>query len=55
MVTHTGAPRLLPVHHSTFPLGDEHIDEPLQRLMKAANPDHDRVIPAKPGQVWTAA
>jgi L-ascorbate metabolism protein UlaG (beta-lactamase superfamily) len=51
----SGAQKLLPVHHSTFPLGDEHIDEPLERLMKAADPEHERVIPAAPGQVWHAA
>jgi L-ascorbate metabolism protein UlaG (beta-lactamase superfamily) len=51
----SGARRLLPVHHSTFPLGDEHIHEPLERLLKIASPDHHRVIPAAPGQVWTAA
>jgi L-ascorbate metabolism protein UlaG (beta-lactamase superfamily) len=51
----SGAEKLLPVHHSTFPLGDEHIDEPLERLMKAADPDHHKVIPARPGDVWHAA
>jgi L-ascorbate metabolism protein UlaG (beta-lactamase superfamily) len=55
MFSASGAEKLLPVHHSTFPLGDEHIDEPLERLMKAADPDHHRVIPAKPGDAWHAA
>lgn len=48
----SGAETLLPVHHSTFPLGDEHIDEPMQRLMKAAGEDAHRVIQARPGAVW---
>lgn len=48
------ANHLLPVHHSTFPLGDEHIDEPMRRLLEAARPDEDRVIKAAPGTVWAA-
>ena len=49
-----GAARLLPVHHSTFPLGDEHIDEPMKRLLAAAGQEHHRVIRAAPGAVWAA-
>jgi L-ascorbate metabolism protein UlaG (beta-lactamase superfamily) len=54
MFTHTGAPRLLPVHHSTFPLGDEGIDEPMQRLLAAARGKTERVITADQGHVWAA-
>lgn len=49
-----GAARLLPVHHSTFPMGDEHIDEPMARLLAAAGQEADRVIMAAPGAVWAA-
>jgi L-ascorbate metabolism protein UlaG (beta-lactamase superfamily) len=49
----TGAHHLLPVHHSTFPLGDEHVDEPMQRLLSAAAGEADRVVLAQPGEVWT--
>jgi L-ascorbate metabolism protein UlaG (beta-lactamase superfamily) len=49
-----GAGHLLPVHHSTFPLGNEHIDEPMRRLLAAARPDEHRVIRAAPGGVWAA-
>ena len=49
-----GAARMLPVHHSTFPLGDEHIDEPMQRLLAAAGPESGRIIQATPGSIWAA-
>lgn len=48
------AGHMLPVHHSTFPLGDEHVDEPMRRLLAAAGDDHPRIIQAKPGAVWAA-
>jgi L-ascorbate metabolism protein UlaG (beta-lactamase superfamily) len=51
----SGARHLLPVHHSTFPMGDEHADEPMQRLLAAAADEHHRVIRAKPGAVWATA
>ncbi len=49
-----GAARLLPVHHSTFPMGDEHVDEPMARLLAAAGEERGRVIEAAPGAVWAA-
>jgi L-ascorbate metabolism protein UlaG (beta-lactamase superfamily) len=52
MFTHTGAPKLLPVHHSTFPLGDEAIEEPMTRLMARARDQVNKVIGADQGQVW---
>jgi L-ascorbate metabolism protein UlaG (beta-lactamase superfamily) len=54
MFTGSGAANLLPVHHSTFPLGDEHIDEPMERLLAAAGPERAKVIRAKQGDVWAA-
>jgi len=45
--------RLLPVHHSTFELSEEHVDEPLERLLTAAGADRGRVIITAPGQLWT--
>jgi L-ascorbate metabolism protein UlaG (beta-lactamase superfamily) len=50
----TGAARFLPVHHSTFPLGDEGAGEPMRRLLAAAGDEADRVIIAEPGAVWAA-
>lgn len=47
-----GAQRLLPVHHSTFPMGDEARDEPMRRLLAAAGNDAHRVLAHEPGEVW---
>jgi L-ascorbate metabolism protein UlaG (beta-lactamase superfamily) len=49
----SGAERLLPVHHSTFPLGDEHVDEPMERLMAAAGDDLGRILALAPGAIWS--
>lgn len=46
------AKRILPVHHSTFPMGDEARDEPLRRLLAAAGSDAKRVLACEPGEVW---
>jgi L-ascorbate metabolism protein UlaG (beta-lactamase superfamily) len=32
-----GGKLLIPMHHDTFPLGGEPLDEPVQRLIRAAN------------------
>lgn len=42
---------LLPVHHSTFELSEEPMDEPMTRLMHACGEDCRRVIQAQPGSV----
>lgn len=52
MFRDTGAQHMLPIHHSTFPLGEEHPDEPMQRLLAAAAKDQDRVITTPPGKLW---
>lgn len=44
---------LLPIHHSTFKLSDEPINEPLERLFKVAGPEADRVVASTLGQLWT--
>ena len=54
MFTGSRAARLLPVHHSTFPLGDEGEGEPMRRLLAAAGDQGHRVIVAEPGAVWAA-
>lgn len=48
------ARHLMPMHHSTFELSDEHPDEPLHRLRAAAGRDADRLVGAEPGQLWAA-
>lgn len=44
---------VMPVHHSTFELSDEHIDEPMRRLLEAAGHEHDRVVARHTGELWT--
>src|SRR6185295_17635891 len=36
MAAHAGARHIMPMHHSTFRLSSEAVDEPLQRLIAAA-------------------
>jgi L-ascorbate metabolism protein UlaG (beta-lactamase superfamily) len=44
---------LLPIHHSTFELSDEPVEEPMRRLLLAARGKQDRVIQVAPGELWT--
>ena len=44
MFKRLGAEYVLPVHHSTFRLSREPVDEPLQRFMAAAGAESWRVI-----------
>jgi L-ascorbate metabolism protein UlaG (beta-lactamase superfamily) len=48
----SGGSTLLPIHHSTFELSDEPIDEPMRRLLTAAGDDAGRVLCATPGEVF---
>jgi L-ascorbate metabolism protein UlaG (beta-lactamase superfamily) len=43
---------LLPVHHSTFELSDEPPAEPLARLFVAAGDGGDRILDARPGEIF---
>ncbi len=54
MANHARADFILPMHHSTFPLSYEPLDEPLQRLLNAAGCASDRIIPLPIGGMWTA-
>lgn len=47
-----GASRMIPMHYATFPLGNEHIDEPIQRLRAAAcaRGIEERVLTPREGQ-----
>jgi L-ascorbate metabolism protein UlaG (beta-lactamase superfamily) len=51
----TGASRLLPVHHSTFQLSDEPVEEPMRRLLKAAEGHEERILRLDPGELWGVA
>ncbi|MBS0187487.1 MAG: MBL fold metallo-hydrolase [Planctomycetes bacterium] len=46
-----GGRKLLPVHHSTFELGDEPHGEPMMRLEAAAGTDRKRILEAGIGQI----
>lgn len=52
MFRRMGGRRLLPVHHSTYKLSDEHPDEPMQRLLTAAGERADEVLPLRAGEAW---
>lgn len=52
MFSRMGAKLLLPMHHSTFELGREPLDEPLKRLELAARGGWDRVVIRELGASW---
>ena len=54
MFTAVPGERLLPVHHSTFELSDEHCDEPMRRLLTVAGEERSRIIVIAPGDLWAA-
>jgi L-ascorbate metabolism protein UlaG (beta-lactamase superfamily) len=43
---------IMPIHHSTFRLSREPMEEPLQRLLKAAGPEDWRIITREIGHTW---
>jgi L-ascorbate metabolism protein UlaG (beta-lactamase superfamily) len=47
-----GADYLLPVHHSTFRLSREPVEEPMQRLLAAAGGESWRVVAPEVGATW---
>ncbi|MEZ6317467.1 MAG: MBL fold metallo-hydrolase [Phycisphaerales bacterium] len=51
MFVATGARHLLPVHHSTFELSDEPMDEPMRRLRSAAGDGGACIIDEAPGEI----
>lgn len=52
MFRHVQGRWLLPIHHSTFELSDEPLDEPMRRLLAAAGPRSSQVIQVEPGELW---
>ena len=52
MFTRMNATLLLPMHHSTFELGREPLDEPMKRLRLAARDDWERVVGRDFGETW---
>jgi L-ascorbate metabolism protein UlaG (beta-lactamase superfamily) len=48
-----GATYLLPIHHSTFRLSREPMDEPMRRLVAAAGAERWRIIISEVGETWS--
>jgi len=48
-----GARYILPMHHSTFRLSREPVDEPIERLFSIAGPQSWRIALSQPGQTWS--
>ncbi len=44
---------LFPIHHSTFELSDEAVDEPMQRLLAAARDESHRIVESTQGELWS--
>ena len=42
------------MHHSTFRLSHEPMDEPMQRLLEAAGRDAGRIVARQVGDEWSA-
>ncbi|HUR93962.1 MAG TPA: MBL fold metallo-hydrolase [Gemmatimonadales bacterium] len=53
MFTALGATYLLPIHHATFRLSREPMDEPIRRLLAAAGTERWRVVITEVGQTWS--
>jgi hypothetical protein len=47
-----GATWVLPVHHSTFRLSREPVNEPVRRFLAAAGEERWRVLPTGVGATW---
>lgn len=53
MHTAAGGRHLLPMHHSTFELSDEPMDEPMRRLIAAAGEAAPSIVARRLGEVWS--
>lgn len=53
MANEAGADRIVPIHHSTFPIGREPLGEPLERFEKALR--SERIALRQPGESWRLA
>ena len=52
MANRAGARHVAPVHHQTFKLSDEPLDEPIERLNHALRLDSDRIAWQKIGATF---
>lgn len=55
MFLDTGAKWLIPIHWDTFVLSQEPVKEPLERLLKAAGEEKDRIVLTEHGQMYRLA
>ncbi len=55
MANQVRADHILPMHHSTFRLSHEPMDEPIQRMLAAAGRNTDRIIVKEIGDEWASA
>jgi L-ascorbate metabolism protein UlaG (beta-lactamase superfamily) len=53
MFKRLGAKYVLPVHHSTFRLSREPVDEPIQRFLAVAGEERWRVVATEVGATWS--
>jgi L-ascorbate metabolism protein UlaG (beta-lactamase superfamily) len=53
MFQRLGAEYVLPVHHSTFRLSREPVDEPIRRFLHAAGKERWRVVGTEVGATWS--
>ena len=53
MMREMGANYILPMHHSTFRLSREPVNEPIQRLEKVAGSERWRIALREPGETWS--
>jgi L-ascorbate metabolism protein UlaG (beta-lactamase superfamily) len=53
MFRRLGAEYVLPVHHSTFRLSREPVDEPIRRFLAAAGSERWRVVGTEVGATWS--
>jgi L-ascorbate metabolism protein UlaG (beta-lactamase superfamily) len=52
MFLDTGAKWLIPIHWDTFVLSQEPVEEPLERLFRAAGEEKDRIVLTEHGQIF---
>ena len=54
MANDARAQHILPMHHSTFRLSQEPMNEPIERMLQAVGSDDQRVIVREIGRQWTS-
>ena len=52
MAKHVDADWIFPMHHSTFKLSHEPIDEPMKRMLEVAGDERHRIVVQEIGDMW---